>query len=202
MSESVDHAPVATPGERYEARRERHRRSDRISGLVIALALLAALALAGKQIWTIATGPLPPGPGVAAPAIAGVTPDGKRIETTDLEGKVLLVDFWATWCPPCRAAMPGLQAVHRDFADRGLVVLGANQEPGQEVRVKRYLEGAGVTFESIMDDGDVARRWGVYTFPTSFIVGRDGIITQTYRGPAPEARLRRDLEAALGAKAN
>ncbi|MEQ8979082.1 MAG: TlpA disulfide reductase family protein, partial [Deltaproteobacteria bacterium] len=79
----------------------------------------------------------------------------------------------------------------------GVEVLGVNQEPGAEARVKRYLEGSGITFESVMDEGDIARRWGVYTFPTTFVVGRDGVIRATYRGPVAEGTLRTVVKDAL-----
>jgi thiol-disulfide isomerase/thioredoxin len=175
-------------------------RADRISGIVIALAMLAALALVGKRIWVVATGPLPPGPGVAAPVLAGERLNGPDFDPAEIAGKVVLVDFWATWCPPCRAAMPTLQKVHEAYGERGFLVLGVNQEPGNETYVRRWLQRSNVTFDSVVDEGPIAPRWGVYTFPTSFLIGRDGKIRQVYRGPAAESRLRADIEAALAEK--
>lgn len=174
-------------------------RADRISGIVIALAMLAALALVSKRIWVVATGPLPPGPGVAAPLLSGERLNGPDFDAKQIAGKVVLIDFWATWCPPCRAAMPTLQKVHDDYGDRGFLVMGVNQEPGDQTRVAHWLKRANVTFDSVVDEGPNARRWGVYTFPTSFLIGRDGVIKTVYRGPASESRLRADIEAALGA---
>ncbi|MEQ8278651.1 MAG: TlpA disulfide reductase family protein [Deltaproteobacteria bacterium] len=193
MTNSIETS--ALPG---EARRSLPQpKANRLSGIVIALCLLAAFALVGRRMWAVATGPLPPGPGVTAPAIVGATPDGMERSLESLKGKVVVVDFWATWCPPCRAAMPGLQKLHEDLEGEGVVVLGVNQEPGAEARVKRYLEGSGITFESVMDEGDIARRWGVYTFPTTFVVGRDGVIRATYRGPVAEGTLRTVVKDAL-----
>ena len=175
-------------------------RADRISGIVIALCMLAALGLVGRRIWAVATGPLPPGPGVAAPAISGQRLNGPDFADKDIQGKVVLVDFWATWCPPCRAAMPTLQDMHERYGDKGFMVLGISQEPGGETHVRAWLQRSRITFDSVVDDGAIAPRWGVYTFPTSFLVGRDGVIRNVYRGPASESRLVHDIEAALAEK--
>ena len=163
------------------------------------LLMVAAAAMVGERAYRVATGPTPPGPGVAAPSLAAPTVAGGRIELKAHEGKVVLVDFWATWCPPCVAAMPDLQRVHQDYHDRGFMVLGVNQEPGQVERVRRFMRRRGITFPSLVDPGGLSRGWGVYTFPTSFLIGRDGTIRTVYRGPASAARLRRDIEDALSA---
>src|SRR5688500_13745945 len=118
-------------------RREKAKQSDWWSGLLLALLMLAALGLAARHIWAIATGPLPPGPGIAAPAFAGPDLGGNELALSSYRGKVVLLDFWATWCPPCVASMPHLQNLQDELGARGLVVLGVNQEPGQEEKVRR-----------------------------------------------------------------
>ena len=178
-------------------RRERGRRADRWSGILLGLLMLAALALAGRNILAIATGPLPPGQGKAAPAFSGDDLAGAKVELAALQGKVVLLDFWATWCPPCVASMPHLQKLHDELGDRGLVVLGVNQEPGDEGKVRRFLEKRNLTFPSVVDPGTIHVSYGVYSFPTTFVIDRQGIIRAIFRGPASEEALKRAIEPVL-----
>src|SRR5262245_39259186 len=102
------------------------RSADRASGIVLALLMSIAFILVIKQVVNIATGPVPPRTGAPSRPIAGLTPQGASIALADLKDRVVLVDFWATWCPPCVAAMPSLEALHQKFGARGLTVLGVN----------------------------------------------------------------------------
>lgn len=194
---SAPPAPHVDP-ETFAAREGQRHRADRLSGALIVLLMLCALALAGQRIWSVASGPLPPRVGEVAPAFSAATPAGDTIGLAAKKGEVVLVDFWATWCPPCVASMPGLQAVHTEFGPKGFSVLGVNQEPGQDAHVAAFMRRRGLAFPTVMDPGDIGRSWGVYSYPTSFLIGRDGRILQIYRGPAPETRLRRDIQRALG----
>lgn len=200
MPQPADVPPVPAPHVdplTFASREGTRTRADRLSGLIIGLIMLAALGLAGRRIWTIATGPLPPSAGVAAPLFVANTPAGASIGLESRRGDVVLVDFWATWCPPCVASMPGLQRMHTQYGGDGFTVLGVNQEPGQDVGVAAFMRRRQLTFDTVMDPGHIARSWGVYSFPTSFLIGRDGQIRHVYRGPASEGRLKRDIESAL-----
>lgn len=194
---ATDRPRISVDPSAYLAGRPARRRADRVSGIVIVLVFLVALGLAGRRIWAIATGPIPPEVGRTAPALVAPNLDGKRVALSELGGKVVLVDFWATWCGPCVYAMPALQAVHARYEADGFRVLGVNQEPGQTEKVRRFMTERGLTFDTVVDDGPIARGWGVYTFPTSFLVDRTGEVRQAYRGPVGEDRLRRDIEALL-----
>ena len=197
---ATENSNVAVDASAYLARRPARRRADRISGTVIILIFLAALGMAGRRIWAIATGPVPPSVGQMAPALVAPNLDGQRVALSDLGGKVVLLDFWATWCAPCVYAMPTLQAVHARYGPEDFVVLGVNQEPGQTEKVRRFMAERGLTFDTVVDEGPIVREWGVYTFPTSFLVDQTGEIRQAYRGPVEEDRLRRDIEALLDAQ--
>lgn len=176
---------------------DERKRAERWSGISIAALMLLAFAVVLRTIFGVASGPKPPGPGAGAPRIETRTPQGAAISLSAFQGKVVLVDFWATWCPPCVAAMPGLERVRQEYRAKGFEVLGVNQEAGEEPAVERFLADQGISFPIAMDDGAIAHAWGVYTFPTSFLIGLDGRIRHTYRGPASEARLRQDIEGAL-----
>lgn len=169
------------------------------TGLSIALLMLAAFALVGGRMFEVARGPKPPGPGIVAPHLEGLGLQGEPIGLTHLRGRVVLVDFWATWCPPCVEMMPTLQRLHDGYAGRGLTVLGVNQEADEKDRVASFLSRRGLSFPQLLDTGELASRYGVHSFPTSFVIGRDGRIVAAHRGPAREATLRREIEAALAA---
>jgi thiol-disulfide isomerase/thioredoxin len=172
-------------------------KADRVSGIILAGLVIAAFALVLRTVIGIASGPVPPRSGAHAPAIAAKTPGGAPIALTDLKDRVVLVDFWATWCPPCVASMPALETLQRDLGGKGFSVFGINQEKGDERLVRDFLSDRKITFPIAMDDGSIAHEWGVYTFPTSFLVGKDGVVRKTYRGVAVESALRKDIEEAL-----
>ncbi len=172
-------------------------RADRISGIVIGILVFAAFALVARTVATIASGPVPPHSGTAAPVLVTTTPSGAAIGLADLKDRVVLVDFWATWCPPCVASMPALERLHNELGSRGFTVLGVNQEKGEERMVTSFLTDRKITFPIGMDDGKIAKSWGVYTYPTSFLLGRDGMVRKMYRGVANERQMRADIEEAL-----
>jgi peroxiredoxin len=147
-------------------------------GAVLASLLIATPAGAASAPLTAAqlarldlgTYPAP----MAAPDFRLRAPDGQAVTLSALRGKVVLVNFWATWCRECRTEMPALEHLHQRFARRGLAVLGVNvREDARAVRgVARDLK---LTFPLVRDpDGAVTGRYGVIGLPTTFLVGRDG----------------------------
>jgi len=155
-------------------------------GILVALSLIT-LALA---VWAWQrTEALPPAQSVTvsqeeAPDFSLQTVDGKTITLTDLRGKVVLLNFWATWCPPCNAEMPDLDALQRAYsAEHDFTVLGVNLQEDRTV-VEKYAHAAGITFPLLLDeDGDVSTsRYSVRTLPMSFIIDRDGRIRDAWTG--------------------
>ncbi len=183
----------------YQAHRTAAARKDRWSNILLVLFMTAAAVLVSQRFDIMSSGALPK-LGTHAPALSGVTvARGDSLDLHGYHGQVVLVDFWATWCPPCVGALPGLERLQREYEDQGFTVLGVNQEPERVAHVRRFMEMRGLTFPSLVDPGDMRDGWGVSRYPTSFLIGRDGAVRRIYRGPASEGRLRRDIEEALSA---
>jgi len=111
----------------------------------------------------------------------------------DLRGQVLLINFWATWCEPCKAEMPDLEAVYETYQARGLRVLGVNLGE-QKADVQAWVKQLGLTFDIVLDDGQrIASLYQIRGQPSSYLVAPDGVIMQIYFGPT----IRQSLEAAI-----
>jgi peroxiredoxin len=126
--------------------------------------------------------PAMPREGFLAPDFALTTLEGQSIALSDLRGRVVLVNFWATWCPPCRLEMPAIQEVYEEYQEQGLVVLAINaQEPSTEIT--RFAEQLGLTFPIMSDrDGNVSGTYRVVSLPTTFVIDRSGVIRDVIVG--------------------
>ncbi|WP_281789679.1 TlpA disulfide reductase family protein [Limnohabitans sp. INBF002] len=110
---------------------------------------------------------------VATPKIEAVDLQGKAWNAAELAGKVVVLNFWATWCAPCKDELPTLQTLH-DISDAQTVVLTINvREPA--ARAARYMQSTGMTFPVISDPkGELAKRWGVTVYPTTLLIAPNG----------------------------
>ncbi len=110
---------------------------------------------------------------------------------SDLRGKVVLLNFWATWCPPCKAEMPDLEALYREYgAAHDFVVVGVNlQEDGAVV--EKFARQAGLSFPILLDtDGEVSgQAYAVRSLPMSLIIDRDGYIRDAWTGQLSSAEM-------------
>ncbi|HEU5208819.1 MAG TPA: TlpA disulfide reductase family protein [Longimicrobiales bacterium] len=126
-----------------------------------------------------------------APAFMVETLDGTSIDAETLRGKVVLVNFWATWCPPCRVEMPGFQRVYEARRDEGFVVLGLSTDRGSVRAVGEFVRDRQLTFPVAMAPKPVVRAFGgVRALPTSFLIDRNGVIRQEVTGLFAEPALR------------
>jgi thiol-disulfide isomerase/thioredoxin len=126
--------------------------------------------------------------GKPAPPIAGKDVDGKPVSLVDFKGKVVLVDFWATWCPPCVASIPALEALAQKYSDKGFVILGVNVDAMHEdvkdqnavlQGVRRFLVNHRVTWINLLNGhgpSDFVAAYHVEQIPANFLIGRDGKI--------------------------
>ncbi len=109
-----------------------------------------------------------------APAFTLADPAGHRVALADLRGRVVFLNFWATWCVPCRKEMPAMERLHERYRDRGLSVVAVNFHESSAA-VERFARELGLTFTAAVDgDGDVSRRFRVRGLPVTFLIDRDG----------------------------
>ncbi len=117
------------------------------------------------------------------PEFNGSTIDGRTVSLASLGGKVVLINFWATWCQECRPEMLMFERLHREFAAQGLSVIGINARE-ETVAIQKYGKELGLTFPLIADSrGEINAAYGVIGLPTTFLIGRDGRAVARGVGP-------------------
>jgi peroxiredoxin len=129
-------------------------------------------------------------PGSPAPDFTLVARDGGKVTLAGLKGQVVMINFWATWCGPCRQEMPLLAQLHAKYEPLGFTLLGVNVEPDSAAAVT-WLQGVPVPFPILFDtDSAVAGRFGVEGMPSTVFVDRNGQVRYVHRGykPGDEAR--------------
>lgn len=143
-----------------------------VAVVLATVALLGLLGMAGR----------PPLVGGPAPEIALKDLQGQEVKLSDLRGKIVLLNFWATWCKPCKEEMPAMQASYDKLRGQGLVVLAVNELEDTE-KVIEHIRSYGHTFPVVMDhDNHVANRYGVVGLPASFLIDRHGIVRERIFG--------------------
>ena len=134
-----------------------------------------------------------------APGYELITLSGDTVRSDDLVGRVVVVNFWATWCPPCRLEMPSLQKLHERRAGDGVVVLGFSTDVGADAGVRTFLEERGITYPVGMATAAHHRAFGgIPGIPTTFILDRHGRVRHRVVGyfapPAMNAAVSRLLD--------
>lgn len=125
-----------------------------------------------------------------APSFALYTLDNRLIELADLRGAPVVVNFWATWCEPCRVEMPALQAVYQAYQDKGLRILAVNLGE-THATAGAWAEQMGLTFDILLDPSQhIAALYQLRGQPSTYVIAPDGVITHVYYGPTSEAALR------------
>jgi cytochrome c biogenesis protein CcmG/thiol:disulfide interchange protein DsbE len=152
-----------------------------VLGVVLVLGGGAAVAtdVLSSGLGTVAVGS-------RAPEFGAVTVDSPpRVRTlADYNGQVILLNVWATWCGPCRVEMPSMEALHRDFASKGLrvVAVSIDQIAGPP-QIREFARELGLTFEILHDSAqNIVRAYQVNGYPQSFVIGRDGTIRRRWIG--------------------
>lgn len=169
-------------------------------GLILLLGL-AWMDLSTASPDTVTAGRIPaPQTGFLAPDLNLTTLDGQTVRLSDLRGQPLVINFWASWCPPCRAEMPALQRVHDEYAAQGVVILIVNATAQDSLLdAQAFLQSYNMTLPVPLDpDGKAMQAYQVRSLPSTFFVGRDGVIREVViGGPMAEALLRTRVEQLL-----
>lgn len=174
------------------ARRQRSRNVLYFRGMwgrkaILTQVLCAVVALAAVSILFADDAPKP------APRFAAITTSGEKFTNESLKGKVVLLQFWATWCRYCRQDQPAVDAIHREFGRKGLVVLAVNMGESRKT-VKKYLESNPRSCRIVlMENTNLAAAFAARSYPLYVLIDRDGNIAGTQRGAAGERALRRFL---------
>ena len=162
-----------------------------ITRLIIFLLLLGSAILAtsssqnvrGQDISTLA-------PDFSLPDL-----EGNTVKLSDFEGKVIIIDFWATWCPPCVQEIPHFVELYEKYQDNGFQMIGIAISSGSVENVKKFATEHGINYLILMGNREVARKYGrVNAIPTTFLIDRQGRIVNKYIGYRPKEVFEKDLK--------
>lgn len=135
-----------------------------------------------------------------APTFVLPTLQGERLALADYQGQYVLVNFWATWCPPCRAELPDLVSYYEAHADQGFMLIGVNERESPSL-INSFLDSSALDFPVVMDsDGRVMQQYGVSAMPSSFLVNPQGQIVQMWSGMISRATLEGTITPLLEAQ--
>ena len=113
---------------------------------------------------------------VRAPAFTLKDLSGQEVSLSDFRGKVVLLDFWTTWCVPCRASIPHLNMLYKTYRERGLEILGINLDQGDDGSLLTFTRSMKMAYPVLVGTPDVTRSYGVSPIPASFLIDREGKI--------------------------
>ena len=126
---------------------------------------------------------------------------GRNVTLSDYKGKVVLLDFWATWCPPCRKEIPGFVELYNTYKSRGLMVIGVSMDDIEDTAdVKRFAEQLKIDYPILLGfgrDDDLKPVFGELPLPTSFVIARDGRICARHDGLTAKEPIEREISALL-----
>jgi thiol-disulfide isomerase/thioredoxin len=167
--------------ERYQTERyqtERYQTKMKIIWLLVLVVASCYATFAQKQSIPILQRSLE-----QAPQFALKDVDGRTVRLSDYQGKVVLINFWATWCPPCRAEMPDLVRLQREYAKQGLQIIGITYPPERKDRVQRFARSLKVNYPIILGTREIKARFtSEETLPLTVVIDRDGKVSDIISG--------------------
>lgn len=172
------------------------RRKNNYSQIVgVLLVAILAVAVSGGLAWSM--GSRVPVVGAPAEDFRLVDLEGKQQSLSQYRGKVVLVNFWATWCKPCTTEMPAMQATYDRLRDKGFVVLAIN-ELEDDAKVREHIKQHGHTFPVLMDrENKVANQFGVFGLPVSVFIDEKGVVQEYIKGGLLTEQLILDVVAKI-----
>ncbi len=159
---------------------------NKILKVMLLIILTLGLLITGCSVGSSQESPTPtPEVGKPAPDFELQNLDGQSISLSDLQGKPILLNFWAIWCPPCRSEMPYMQEIHEEWSDKGLVLLAIDIGEGPS-QIKEFLDANNLSLPVLLDsDKSVAQKYNISNIPTTFFIDKDGIIQEKVIGAFP-----------------
>ncbi|HKW50998.1 MAG TPA: redoxin domain-containing protein [Candidatus Eisenbacteria bacterium] len=152
-----------------------------VSALAVALSLSAGCGKGGQGGHTAAGGHA--AIGTEAPEFELPDLDGKIVKASDLRGKVVILDFWATWCPPCRQEVPHFVALQSKYRDQGLEIVGLSLDKGGASDVKPFAQEHNVNYMMLIANDETAASYGGITgIPTTFVLDKSGKVVKRFLG--------------------
>jgi peroxiredoxin len=151
---------------------------------LVVLIVLAAVFIVGLLVMNRSTGNKAVTSGDRAPEFRLKTLDGGSVNLADLRGKVVMVHFWATWCPPCVEEIPTLDRLYRSLSGKDLLILAVSEDEGGAGALESFIKQNRLSIPVLLDSGsNVARSYGTYKLPETYIVDRQGVVRYKAIGP-------------------
>jgi peroxiredoxin len=140
--------------------------------------------------------------GKPAPDFTLKTLDGKMLTLSDLRGKTVVLNFWATWCPPCKVELPWFVDLQKQYGPQGLQIVGISEDDGGKEKVAQFVKEMGVNYTIAVDDDSVSGKYGdVEDLPTTFYIDRNGKIVEYAMGLLDRDEIETKMKSALAAGA-
>lgn len=135
-----------------------------------------------------------------APNVVFKTADGKTYDLSKLTGKVVIVNFWATWCGPCRKEIPDFIEFYKNYKDKGVEILGVSLDRDGWEKVKPFLKQTPINYPIVLGNGEIAGKFGKFNaIPTTFIIDKSGNIVDEHTGVMTRSQLEAKIKPLLSA---
>ena len=174
-----------------------------ISVIIVVIAAIAVMLIIGKHLTkrsnvTQTVNPGGPAIGSVAPEFELTSLDGKKVRLSDFRGKAVLLNFWATWCQPCRIEMPWFVELEKQYGPEGLQVVGVAMDDGGKSEVEKFAKQMGVNYLVLLGKESVGEAYGgVDYLPTTFYIDRDGRVVERAAGLLGRGEIEANVKRAL-----